>query len=50
VESLTGKKVRASYFRDESVLGGVVIRIGSTIYDGSVRGRLEKLREQLTGT
>jgi len=50
VESLTGKKVRASYFRDESVLGGAVVRIGSTIYDGSVKGRLERLREQLAAT
>jgi F-type H+-transporting ATPase subunit delta len=49
VETLTGKKVRAKYLRDQSVLGGVVVRIGSTIYDGSVKGRLEKLREQLTG-
>jgi F-type H+-transporting ATPase subunit delta len=50
VESLTGKKVRASYSRDESVLGGAVVRIGSTIYDGSVKGRLERLREQLAGS
>jgi len=49
VENLTGKKVRASYSRDESVLGGAVVRIGSTIYDGTVRGRLERLREQLAG-
>jgi len=49
VESLTGKKVRANYCRDESVLGGAVVRIGSTIYDGSVKGRLERLREQLAG-
>jgi len=50
VESLTGKKVRARYSRDESVLGGAVVRIGSTIYDGSVKGRLERLREQLAGS
>ena len=50
VESLTGKKVRASYSRDESLLGGAVVRIGSTIYDGTVKGRLERLREQLAGT
>ena len=50
VEGLTGKKVRASYSRDESVLGGAVVRIGSTIYDGSVKGRLERLREQLAGS
>ena len=30
-----------------SILGGTVVRIGSTVYDGSVRGRLERLREAL---
>ena len=33
---------------DKTILGGTVVRIGSTIYDGSVRGRLERLKEQLT--
>ncbi|HEV2135004.1 MAG TPA: ATP synthase F1 subunit delta [Terracidiphilus sp.] len=32
---------------DKSILGGTVVRIGSTVYDGSVRGRLERLKEQL---
>ncbi|HEY1464840.1 MAG TPA: ATP synthase F1 subunit delta [Terriglobales bacterium] len=50
VEKLSGKKVRARYTRDESLRGGAVIKIGSTIYDGSVKGRLERLREQLVGT
>jgi F-type H+-transporting ATPase subunit delta len=48
VESLTGKKVRARYSRDGSILGGAVVRLGSTIYDGSVKGQLERIREQLT--
>jgi F-type H+-transporting ATPase subunit delta len=47
VEVLTGKKVRARYTRDESLLGGAVVRVGSTIYDGSVKGKLERMREQL---
>jgi len=47
MSSLTGKSVRASYKTDAGLLGGAVIRIGSTVYDGSVRGRLEKLKEQL---
>jgi F-type H+-transporting ATPase subunit delta len=47
VEKMTGKKVRANYRLDESLLGGAVVRIGSTIYDGSVKGQLEKIREQL---
>jgi F-type H+-transporting ATPase subunit delta len=44
---LTGKQVRASYFRDSSLLGGAVIKVGSTIYDGSVLGQLNKIREHL---
>ncbi|HEV2115397.1 MAG TPA: ATP synthase F1 subunit delta [Terriglobales bacterium] len=44
---LTGKQVRASYFRDPSLLGGAVIKVGSTIYDGSVLGQLNKIREHL---
>ena len=44
----TGKKVRASYGLDPSLLGGAVVRIGSTIYDGSVKGQLEKIKETIT--
>lgn len=47
VAKLTGKQVRARYQRDSSLLGGAVVKIGSTIYDGSVKGQLEKIREQL---
>ena len=47
VEKLTGKKVRARYARDTSILGGAVVRVGSTIYDGSVLGQLERIREQI---
>jgi F-type H+-transporting ATPase subunit delta len=48
VEKLTGKKVRARYSRDTSLLGGAVVKLGSTIYDGSVAGQLERIREQLS--
>lgn len=44
---MTGKQVRASYARDTSLLGGAVIKVGSTIYDGSVLGQLNKIREHL---
>lgn len=47
VSRLTGKSVRARYQRDASLLGGAVVQIGSTIYDGSVEGQLERIREQL---
>lgn len=50
VQKLTGKKVRARYFRNTSLLGGAVVRLGSTIYDGSVSGQLERIREQLAGS
>jgi F-type H+-transporting ATPase subunit delta len=45
--AITGKTVRATYSRDTNLLGGVVVRIGSTIYDGSVRGQLERMKEQI---
>jgi F-type H+-transporting ATPase subunit delta len=44
VQVLVGKKVRARYSRDASLLGGAVVRVGSTIYDGSVEGQLERIR------
>jgi F-type H+-transporting ATPase subunit delta len=48
VAKLTGKKVRARYGNDASLLGGAVVRIGSTIYDGSVLGQLQRIREALS--
>jgi F-type H+-transporting ATPase subunit delta len=49
VARLTGKRVRATYSRDTSLLGGAVVRVGSTIYDGSVLGQLQRMREQIAG-
>ncbi len=46
---LTGKNVRARYSRDAAILGGAIVRVGSTIYDGSVLGQLEKVRDQIAG-
>ena len=48
IERMTGKKVRPRYSSNPELLGGVSIRVGSTIYDGSVRGQLEKMRQQLS--
>ncbi len=48
VERMTGKKVRARYSSNPELLGGVSVKVGSTIYDGSVRGQLEKMRQQLS--
>jgi F-type H+-transporting ATPase subunit delta len=48
IAKVTGKKVRAQYGLDPSLLGGAVVRIGSTIYDGSVKGQLEKIKEAIS--
>jgi F-type H+-transporting ATPase subunit delta len=50
LETVTGRKVRARYQQDKTLLGGAKVRIGSTIYDGSVRGQLQRIREQLTSS
>ncbi len=44
----TGGQVRAQDQTDPAVLGGAVVRVGSTIYDGSVKGQLRKLKEALS--
>ena len=45
----TGKQVQMSFSLDPSLIGGVSAQVGSTIYDGSVRGQLERLRAALAG-
>ncbi len=47
VGQLAGARVQATFTEDATILGGAVVRIGSTVYDGSVRGRLERLKETL---
>ncbi len=47
VGQLAGAKIQPSFKLDKSILGGTVVRIGSTVYDGSVKGRLERLKEAL---
>jgi len=47
VAQLTGKQIRARYAQDASLLGGARVKVGSTIYDGSVSEQLERIREQL---
>jgi F-type H+-transporting ATPase subunit delta len=46
---MTGKRIRLTFDTDESLLGGIVTQIGSTIYDGSVRNQLRRLGEELAG-
>jgi F-type H+-transporting ATPase subunit delta len=50
IAKLTGKRVQAHYEQDASLLGGAVVKVGSTIYDGSVKGQLARIREQLVET
>jgi F-type H+-transporting ATPase subunit delta len=50
VAELAGTRVNATFLEDKSLIGGAIVRIGSTIYDGSVRGRLERLRERLVSS
>jgi F-type H+-transporting ATPase subunit delta len=45
----TGKQLRVKYAVDESLIGGVVARVGSTVYDGSVRGQLRSMERRLAG-
>ena len=46
---MTGKQVRLSFTTDEELIGGIVTRIGSTIYDGSVRTQLQQVKERMMG-
>ena len=47
LKSATGKQITMRVMVDPSLLGGVVARVGSTVYDGSVRTQLKKMRDQL---
>jgi len=47
LERRTGKRIEAKFVADQSVLGGAVVRVGSTVYDGSVREQLNRMRERL---
>jgi F-type H+-transporting ATPase subunit delta len=48
--ALTGRKVVMTSKLDPALIGGVVTQIGSTVYDGSIRRQLEKMRDALAGT
>jgi F-type H+-transporting ATPase subunit delta len=47
LEGQTKKKIEAQFHEDESLVGGTVVRVGSTVYDSSVRAQLDRMREQL---
>ena len=48
LERLTSKRIRARYAVDTALIGGAVARIGSTVYDGSVRGQLQSIERRLS--
>jgi F-type H+-transporting ATPase subunit delta len=45
----TNKKVEVKVIVDPSVIGGVVAKVGDTVIDGTVRHRLQQLKEQVRG-
>ena len=49
LERMTAKRLRARFSLDATLVGGLVARIGSTVYDGSLRGRLQSLQRRLGG-
>ena len=50
IEKASGRTVEATRTVDPALIGGIVLRIGSHLADGSVRGRLERLRHELATT
>lgn len=47
VARLAGSRIRVQYTQDAALLGGAVVTIGSTVYDGSVRGQLQQMKQTL---
>ena len=47
VEAITGSKVELETEVDESLIGGLTVRVGDRLFDASIRGRLERLRHEL---
>ena len=48
--SITGRKVRLNFTTDADLIGGMVARIGSTVYDGSIRNQLREMELKLAGS
>ena len=49
LEKLTGKDMQITFVVDPEIIGGAVTRIGSNVYDGSVKTKLENLKAELIG-
>jgi F-type H+-transporting ATPase subunit delta len=50
LRGITGRNVRVDFVVDEKLIGGIVTKIGSTVYDGSIRNQLEELGKTIAGT
>jgi F-type H+-transporting ATPase subunit delta len=50
IGEMTKSAISAKFREDSSLVGGVIVKVGSTVYDDSVRGRLNRLKEQLVAT
>ena len=48
LEQMTGRKIRLTTHVDQGILGGAVTKVGSTVYDGSLRTQLDQLRRKMT--
>jgi F-type H+-transporting ATPase subunit delta len=49
LSEMTRSKVRLEFAVDDDLIGGVVTRIGSTVYDGSVRNQLQQIKQRIVG-
>ena len=49
LSNLTGRRVRLQFTIDDDLIGGVTTRIGSTVYDGSVRTQLQQIKQRMAG-
>ena len=47
IAGLTKSRIAATFQEDPALMGGVIVRLGSTVYDGSIRGRLDRLEQEL---
>jgi F-type H+-transporting ATPase subunit delta len=50
IAGLAKSRIVATFHEDPSLMGGAIVRIGSTVYDGSIRGRLDRLQEELAAS
>jgi ATP synthase F1 delta subunit len=48
IERLTGRAIDIEYETDPSLMGGVLVKVGSTMFDSSIRGQLRLLKDELT--